>query len=90
MSATKAFRQGFGINTAEVISDTSAHTGKNYQLIYVASAAVISSITAPNLTGASGLVGLTLPAGFQICTNVTAITLTSGVVIAYDSCNDGY
>jgi hypothetical protein len=82
---TQAERQSFGIGKGEYIADTAARNGKNYQVLQMIESTVIAAITAPQLTGAASLVGKTLPAGLQIHTNVTALTLTSGSCIAYDA-----
>lgn len=79
------YRQSFGLVPAEVIANTVARTSKNYQMLYIIEDTVIASLTAPNLTNASSLAGKTLPAGMQLSTNITAITLTSGTCIAYNS-----
>lgn len=66
----------------KVISDSSGHTGDFY-CVYCATETVISSITCDSeVTNAAGL-QTTLPAGTTLMLNVTGITLTSGVVIAY-------
>lgn len=67
-----------------VIDDTSATTGK-FGGILVVDDAVISAITdAKGVTNSAGLVGITLPAGLYIPIPFDSITLTSGVVIAYN------
>lgn len=68
----------------EVISNTAAHTGKDFYCLYCATATVISSITcASEVTNGAGL-QTTLPAGTTLMLNITAVTLTSGVVIGYN------
>lgn len=85
MKDRQIYQQSFGVDvSAEVIANTTARTAKNYQLIYFVENTVIAAITAPKLTGAASLVGKTFAAGSQLCTQVTAITLTSGTCIAYD------
>jgi hypothetical protein len=65
----------------EVISDTSEHTGSFYA-IFVVSAAVIDSITAPGISGTA--TGITYPEGAWLYPGpFTAITLTSGTILAY-------
>tara|TARA_R100000231_G_scaffold6603_2_gene9693 strand:+ start:1636 stop:1914 length:279 start_codon:yes stop_codon:yes gene_type:complete len=67
----------------EVISDTNAHSGKDYYCVYCVTETVVSAITCDSeVTNAAGL-QTTLPAGTTLMLNVTAITLTSGVVIGY-------
>lgn len=69
---------------SKVIDDTAAHSG-NWSLIQVQESAVIAAITAPLKTNTAGIVGATLPAGYQIVGPVTSITLTSGSVEAHES-----
>ena len=67
----------------EVISNTAAHTSKDYYCVYCVTETVVASITCDSeVTNAAGL-QTTLPAGTTLMLNVTAITLTSGVVIGY-------
>ena len=70
-----------GLGGVEVFT-TTAQTGKDYYAIYFVQESVISSITMANSTGASALV-TTIPAGMTLFGNTTAITLTSGLDIAY-------
>jgi hypothetical protein len=70
------------------ISDTDAHTGLDCTMIVVMEAAVISSVVVggSNVVSAKGLSGLSLAAGTMLPfgkVHATAITLTSGKVIAY-------
>ena len=67
----------------EVISNTAAHTSKDFYCVYCVTDTVVASITCDSeVTNAAGL-QTTLPAGTTLFLNVTAITLTSGVVIGY-------
>ena len=70
-----------GLGGVEVFT-TTAQTGKDYYAIYFVQESVISSITMANSTGAAALV-TTIPAGMTLFGNTTAITLTSGLAIAY-------
>ena len=70
-----------GLGGVEVFT-TTAQTGKDYYAIYFVQESVISSITMANSTGASALV-TTIPSGMTLFGNTTAITLTSGLAIAY-------
>jgi hypothetical protein len=76
-----------GLQGGVVITDTNAHTPATpntaFHAIVVLQQAVIAAI-ASNLTNDSALVALTLPAGTIIYGRITSITLTSGVVIAYN------
>ena len=64
------------------IFTTVAQTSKDYYAIYFVQESVISAITMANSTGASNLL-TTVPAGMTLFGNTTAITLTSGLAIAY-------
>lgn len=67
----------------EVISNTAAHTSKDFYCVYCVTETVVASLTCDSeVTNAAGL-QTTLPAGTTLFLNVTAITLTSGVVIGY-------
>jgi|9_EtaG_2_1085328.scaffolds.fasta_scaffold00063_43 hypothetical protein len=67
----------------EVISDGNSHSGKDYYCLYCVTETVITSITCDSeVTNAEGL-QTTLPAGTTLMLNVTALRLTSGVVIGY-------
>ena len=67
----------------EVISDTGAHSGKDYYCVYCVTETVVAAISCDSeVTNAAGL-QTTLPAGTTLMLNVTSITLTSGVVIGY-------
>ena len=79
-------RETLGKNRCDVIA-TTAMTSKNYYAIYFPVTSVIASITAANATTAVGSaisnLHTTIPAGTTILLNVTAITLTSGIALAY-------
>lgn len=45
---------------------------------------VLAGLTAPDMTNASDLVGVTIPAGFYFATRIDSIELTSGTGIAYE------
>lgn len=55
----------------------------NFRWIQVINDTVFASIASNNITDASALSGLTIPAGVGIGGNFTQIEVTSGVVIAY-------
>lgn len=70
-------------NDIQVISNTAAHTGKKFYCVQCVTETVIASITCDGeVSNAAGL-QTTIPAGTLLLLNVTAITLTSGVVIGY-------
>jgi hypothetical protein len=62
--------------------DSGAVTG-TFRWVQVITDTVFSVFTAPNLTDASSLQTITIPAGVGIGGRITALTVTSGVVIAY-------
>jgi hypothetical protein len=72
----RAYSLGF-----EYISDTSAHTGRFWQLYAVADA-VIASATIANKTG-NAFTSVPLNAGDSIMGVFTSVTLASGKVVAY-------
>ena len=68
----------------QVISDANAHTGKDFYCLYCVTETVVASITCDSeVTNAAGL-QTTLAAGTMLMLNITAVTLTSGVVIGYN------
>lgn len=75
-----------GKNRCDVIA-TTAMTGKDYYAIHFPVESVISSIAAANVTGAAGSditnLQTTIPAGNTIFLNITAVTLSSGIGLAY-------
>ena len=76
-----------GLNGAVLITDTSAITGK-YTMIYTITETVFSVLTAnhttnDNTTQSVGADYGTFPADRWIYGDITAITLTSGSVMAY-------
>ena len=79
-------RETLGKNRCDVIA-TTAMTSKNYYAVYFPVTSVIASITAANATAVTGSaisnLLTTVPAGTTILLNVTAITLTSGIALAY-------
>ena len=73
----------FSLSGNEVIDDAAPHTGV-WGAIQVINNAVIASITMPNNTNSDGYTAITLPAGLVIYGDVSAITLTSGVIAAHN------
>jgi hypothetical protein len=69
---------------SKVINDTNSHSG-NWSLIQVQEDTILTSITAPLKENAAGLVGPTLPAGYQINGPVNQIQLASGSVEAHEN-----
>jgi hypothetical protein len=79
-------REQLGKNRVDVLA-TTAVTGKSYYAIYFPVTSVISSIAAANAQTVAGSaisnLHTTMPAGTTLMLNVTAITLTSGIALAY-------
>jgi hypothetical protein len=69
---------------AEVITDTAARTSKNYAAITVLADATFSTLTSNGITG-NAITGFSIPAGVTLFGIFTAVTLTSGKVIAYNN-----
>lgn len=69
----------YGRNGCVIETGTTALTGLTCVGLVCISDTVIASITSSNITGDT-LVGVTLPAGFTLYGNISAITLTSGSV----------
>jgi len=68
-------------NGVEIFT-TTAQTGKDYYAIYFVKDSVISAITITDSTGSSNLL-TDVNAGMTLFGKVTAITLSSGLAIAY-------
>ena len=66
------------------IFTTTAQTGKDYYAIYFVKDSVISAITITDSTGSSNLL-TDVNAGMTLFGKVTAITLSSGLAIAYNN-----
>jgi len=73
-----------GQGGGRVITSASGAVTGTFRWIQVITDTVLSVLTAPNLTNATALQTITIPAGIGIGGRITAITVTSGVVIAYD------
>ena len=72
-----------GQGGGQVITSASGAVTGTFRWIQVITDTVLSVLTAPNLTNATALQTITIPAGIGIGGRITAITVTSGVVIAY-------
>lgn len=78
-----------GSGSFEVISTTSAQTGKEYNALVVMNDCVFTafSISGVNVLSTKGLSGVTIKAGTYlpagVTNKITAFTLSSGAVIAY-------
>jgi len=73
----------FSLSGSEIIDDTAAHTGE-WGAIQFITTAVIASITMPNATNSDGYTAVSLDAGTVIFGDISAITLTSGIVTAHN------
>jgi hypothetical protein len=73
-----------GQGGGRVITSASGAVTGTFRWVQVITDTVLSVLTAPNLTNATALQTITIPAGIGIGGRITAITVTSGVVIAYD------
>jgi hypothetical protein len=73
--------KSFGLNGSKYITGTAANTDGPWCAIQALEDTVIASMTATNVTGT--LSAIPLPAGVAIYGNITAVTLTSGKIIAY-------
>ena len=65
-----------------ITSASGAVTGK-FRWVQVVTDTVFSVVTSSNITGATSLQTITIPAGVGIGGLFTALTVTSGVVVAY-------
>jgi hypothetical protein len=73
-----------GQGGGQVITSASGAVTGNFRWIQVVTDTVLSVLTSSNITNASGLQTITIPAGLGLGGRFTAITVTSGVVIAYN------
>jgi hypothetical protein len=71
-----------GQGGGQVYSGTDVAVGP-FRWVQTVGDTVFSAFTAPNLTGASKLVGPTINAGIGIGGTINGFTLTSGLVIGY-------
>jgi len=70
-----------GTAGATYYGDTSAHTG-TWSAVQVITTATFTTFTG---TGMTGFTGVAFPVGTVIYGDITAITLTSGSVVAYNA-----
>ena len=73
-----------GLQGGKVINSGSGATSGTWVGVQVVNDAVLSAIT-NNLDSSANLTGVTIPAGITIFGRTTEITVTSGLVIAYNS-----
>ena len=72
-----------GQGGGDVITSASGAVTGTFRWVQVITDTVFSVFTASNIGSASGLQTITIPAGVGIGGRITALTVTSGVVIAY-------
>lgn len=73
-----------GQGGGRVITSSSGAVTGSFRWIQVVTDTVLSVLTSSNITDASGLQTITIPAGLGLGGRFEAITVTSGVVIAYN------
>jgi len=73
-----------GQGGGQVITSASGAVTGNFRWIQVVTDTVLSVLTSSNISNASALQTITIPAGLGLGGRFTAITVTSGVVIAYN------
>lgn len=71
-----------GQQGGEVLTTGALTTGSSYRWVQVIQDTVLSDLEG-NLDNISDLTGVTIPAGIGIGGNITAVGVTSGLVIAY-------
>ena len=72
-----------GQGGGQVITSASGAVTGNFRWIQVVTDTVLSALSSSNISNASALQTITIPAGMGLGGRFTAITVTSGVVIAY-------
>ncbi len=83
---TQQLDEQLGRTGKVLLITTNAITSQNFYAVQFLKESVISSIELGNLDGngeAVTVLNTTIPAGTVLFANVTAITLTSGLAIAY-------
>lgn len=67
------------------ITSANGAVTRNFRTLKVVNAAVLSVLTSNIEGGSTKLITITLPAGLEIGGQITAVTVSSGVVIGYDA-----
>lgn len=80
--ANEISRQALGQNGAVVLSGSSNISGINFVAIQFLASTTVTVLTAPGITGAGSLL-TTFSAGTTIYGDFRAITISSGLLIAY-------
>jgi hypothetical protein len=66
------------------ITSANGAVTRNFRTLMVVNDAVLSALTSNIEGGSTKLITITLPAGLVIGGQITAVTVSSGVVIGYD------
>ena len=77
-----------GKKGSALVLGTTAHSSKDFYAIHFVTESVVSAITVSGLDASSANPNdliTTIPAGTVLFLNITAITLTSGIAIAYNN-----
>jgi hypothetical protein len=72
-----------GQGGGQVITSASGAVTGNFRWIQVVTDTILTTLTSSNIANASALQSITIPAGVGLGGRFEAITVTSGVVIAY-------
>lgn len=80
--ANEIGRQAFGLGGSTVVSGTGTANSGPYVAIQILKDTTISAITAPSIEGSASLT-TTLPAGTVVYGNITSVTISLGLLIAY-------
>jgi len=83
MSKSRNNALEFSTVGSEVLESTDAVTGKRYGALQIINDATFSALTAGNVTDTSKLIGQTIPAGMVIYGEFSAVTVSSGLVMAH-------
>lgn len=66
------------------ITSANGAVTRNFRSLLVVNDAVLSALTSNIEGGITKLISITLPAGLVLGGQITAVTVTSGVVVGYD------
>jgi hypothetical protein len=83
MSKSRNNALEFSTVGSEILDAGSAVTGKRYGALQILNDATISAITANNIVDSSKLLGVAFTAGNIIYGEISAVTVTSGVIAAH-------
>ena len=74
-----------GQGGGQVVTSASGVVTGDFRWLQVVNDTVLSVLTSSNVTNASALQAITIPAGVGIGGRFSAITVTSGVIVAYNA-----